>query len=460
MRRSLPLIIALLAATASAQPATPLTMQQVMADPDWIGPPVEQAWWSWDGQRAYYTLKREGATIRDTYVQPIAGGIATSLDGAARADLDAAQPVFDAQRTRMAFVRNGDVFVRDLRNGALTQLTRSSDDDAQPQWSSDGELSWRVGNDWFRWTARDGVVQAALIKAEKDPNAVPKADDLRDRQLRLIETLKNDRARRDAARAQEDAWRKADPTRAPAPVYLGDDVDITDSALSPDSRWVLVVTTAKGADKGTAGKMPKYVTESGYEEFEDVRTRVGRNAPLPQRLWLVDVRAAKASELKFDVLPGIASDPLAALRKAAGKEPLKGNREVQVLPGGDNGGTPPVRWSGDSRNVAVMMRAVDNKDRWLATVDLANAALQPRHRLTDPAWINYTFNDFGWMPGGALWFQSEQSGYSHLYASDGNGAPRALTSGAWEVSAPRLSPDGSSFWFLCNRTWPGDYEVC
>ena len=39
--------------------------------------------------------------------------------------LDAAQPEFDAQRTRMAFVRNGDVFVRDLRSGALTQVTRS-----------------------------------------------------------------------------------------------------------------------------------------------------------------------------------------------------------------------------------------------------------------------------------------------------------------------------------------------
>ena len=101
-----------------------------MADPDWIGPPVEQAWWAWDGQRVQYQLKREGATIRDTWQQGIDGGSAARLDGAARADLDAAQPVLDAQRTRMAFVRNGDVFVRDLRNGALTQVTRSNDDEA------------------------------------------------------------------------------------------------------------------------------------------------------------------------------------------------------------------------------------------------------------------------------------------------------------------------------------------
>ncbi|WP_213436975.1 MULTISPECIES: S9 family peptidase [Lysobacteraceae] len=444
------------AATADA----PLTLTQVMADPDWIGPPIEQAWWSWDGQRAYSLRKRAGATVRDTYVQPIAGGVATVLDGPSRADADAAQPVIDATRAHMAFVRNGDVFVRDLRSGALTQVTRSNDDESQPQWGSDGSLAFRVSNDWYRWTARDGVRQAAVVRAEKAPNTPPKADDLRDRQLRLIDTLRNDRAQKDAAREQSDAWRKADPTRAPAPAFLGDDVEIADSALSPDGRWLLVVTTAKGADTGTAGKMPKYVTESGYEEFEDVRTRVGHNAPLPQRLWLVDVNGASVRELKFDALPGIDVDPLAAMRKAAKKPALKGARDVQVLTSGDNSGPPSIRFTPDGRQAAVMVRAIDNKDRWIATVDFANAKLQSRHRLTDPAWINWGFNDFGFAPDGALWFLSEQDGYSHLYIADGNGAPRALTSGNWETSQPVLTGDGKRFFFLCNRAWPGDYEVC
>lgn len=33
------------AAHVQAQPATPLTLEQVMADPEWIVPGVEQAWW-------------------------------------------------------------------------------------------------------------------------------------------------------------------------------------------------------------------------------------------------------------------------------------------------------------------------------------------------------------------------------------------------------------------------------
>lgn len=463
-RRALGVCVATCALASAVHAQTPaLTLDKAMSDPDWIGTPVEQAWWRWDGGQAYFTRKRDGATIRDTWAQPVDGAAATRVADAQRAGLDAAQPEYDDARTRTAFVRNGDVFVRELRGGALRQITRTEAQESLPQWSRDGALVWRAGNDWFRWTADTGVAQASNVVAAKDPGKAPPADDLRDRQLRLIETLKNDRARRDAAREQDQAWRRADGTRAPAPVYLGGDVEIVDSALSPDGRRLLVVTAAKGAEGGQAGKMPKYVTESGYEEFEEVRTRVGRNAPLAHRLWLVDVAAAKADELKFDPLPGITVDPLAELRKAAKRDPLKGARDVRVETDGDGSG-PAIHWSADGANVAVLLRAIDNKDRWIATVDTRKATLTARHRLSDPAWINWNFNDFGWLRDGrTLWYLSEENGWSHLYTLDTGaaaGKPRALTSGRWEASSPQLSANGAAFLFLCNRAWPGDYEVC
>ncbi|MFC3565329.1 hypothetical protein ACFONE_08555 [Xanthomonas dyei] len=212
-------------------------------------------------------------------------------------------------------------------------------------------------------------------------------------QLATLATLRRDREQRDALRTQEDAWRRADATRASSAGVSGDEVEIVDSALSPDGRHLLVVTQAKNADEGQAGKMPKYVTESGYEEFQETRSRVGRNAPVAHALWLVDVVAGSARQLSFDALPGIATDPLAALRKAAKRDALKGNRAVRVESDGDGSG-PAVHWSDDGRNVAVEIRAVDNKDRWIASVDLDSAKLQPRHRLSDSAWINWDFNDF------------------------------------------------------------------
>jgi len=453
------LLAALPPAAAFAQ-TPPLTIEQVMADPDWIGPPVEQAAWGWDSRHVQYRLKRDGSLVRDSFVQALDGGAARRVGDDERQALDGGAPVYDATRQRMAFVRNGDVFVRDLRNGALTQLSRSDEADAQPAFASDGGVVWRTGDDWWHWSPDGGVAQASAVRAQKDPAAPPKPDALREQQLRTLDTLARDRALREELRRQDDAWRRADPSRAPAPVYLGDDVEIVDSALSPNARWLLVVTQKKGADAGQAGKMPKYVTESGYEEFQDARTRVGRNPPSPHRLWLVDVAGASARELKFDGLPGIADDPLAALREGAGKEPLKGNRDVRIETDGDGSG-PAIHWSADGANAAVLLRAVDNKDRWLASVDFAAAKLVVRHRLTDPAWINWNFNEFGWLPDGrTLWFLSEQSGYSHLYLQAGTGKPRALTAGRWEVSSVAPNADGSAFLFLCNRAQPGDYEVC
>ena len=47
--RLAPLAFGLLLATTAGHSATPITHSQEMADPDWIGPPVEDAWWRWDG---------------------------------------------------------------------------------------------------------------------------------------------------------------------------------------------------------------------------------------------------------------------------------------------------------------------------------------------------------------------------------------------------------------------------
>ncbi|OAX55919.1 S9 family peptidase [Xanthomonas graminis] len=455
------LSLSCLAPLAVAQDAAaPLTIEQAMADPDWIGPPVEAAWWAWDGRQVQYQLKRAGSPVRDTYRQGVDGAAAQRVEDTQRSTLDAADPVYDARRERMLFVRNGDVFLRDLRSGALTQLTRSNEAAARPQFGTDGGALWRVGNDWYRWSAGGGTLQAAVLKAERDPNAAPKPDALREQQLRTLETLARDRAQRELARQQEQAWRRADGSRAPAPVYLGEDVAIDDSALSPDGRHLLVVTHAKDGDEGRDGKMPRYVTESGYEEFQEARTRVGRNPPLAQTLWLVDVVAGSARKLDVAGLPGIDADPLAALRKAAKQEPLKGPRALRVETDGDGDG-PALQWSADGRTAAVMLRAVDNKDRWIASVDVDKATLHNRHRLTDAAWIGWGFNAFGWLPDNqTLWLLSEQSGYAHLYTQRGNDTPRQRTSGKWEVSAPVVSADGQGFLFLCNRKWPGDYEVC
>ncbi len=460
-RRAAALLLASLLPTAVAGQYTPaaITLEQIMADPDWIGPPVEQAWWGWDSQHVLYTQKRLGSPIRDTYQRPRAAAEAQRAADADLAAIDTAAPVFDRARRRMAFLRNGDVFLRDLASGRLQQVTRSPEEETGLSFSADDrDLLWRVGTDWFRALPGQAPTPAALPRAQKDPRLPPPSEPLSAHQLRLSSALQRDKAQREALAAEAERLRQADPTRAIAPVYLGDEVNLVDSALSPAGRWLLAVVEAKDASTGRVGKMPKYVTESGYEEVEDVRPRVGRTAPIAQGLRLIDLASGAVRKLSVETLPGIHDDPLAALRQAAGQKPLAGPRPLRVT---------GLHWNAAGTALALQLRAIDNKDRWLATVDFDQAELRPQHRLHDPAWINDgasdnpSYNDFGWLPDDqTLWYLSEESGWSHLYTLAAGGRPVALTAGRWEATRVQWSAEGERAYFYCNRAGPDDYEVC
>jgi len=474
--------LSLSVAAAEPVPLGKLTLEKIMAEPDWIGAGVQNAYWSADGKAAYYSLKRGGSPVIDLHRIDLASGDDSVVDGAAMAGADGSDASYDLAGTRAAFVRNGDVFVRDLRNGALTQITRAGNTRAA-RLSGDGRLvTFRTGNDWFVHDLASGVTgTAATLKTEKDPDAPAKADDLRDMQLRTFSTLKKLHDDKEARRTHAEALRKADPTRTGAPFWLGDEVKLLDAELSPDARWMLIVTAPKKADEGKRGELMRYVTESGYEETEKERVRVGRNAPVAQAMQLLDLAEHKAYPLAFDALPGIHDDPLKAIREenariaqadaankpAHGEEKVNASksekpkaRAVRIVSDADDGGGGGIEWSRDGRALALQIRAIDNKDRWIATVDFARHALVPQHRLTDPAWINWNFNGFGWLNDGrTLWYESEESGYAHLYTKPADGKAQALTSGKFEVSRARLSDDGRWFYVRSNAENTHSYDV-
>jgi len=460
------------------------TLETIMADPAWIGSPPQNPFWSVDGKAVYYSARRKDSALVDLHRVDLADGKDSVVDGAAMAASDGTDAVYDLAGTRAAFARNGDIFVRDLRNGALTQVTRTPERESAPQFSADGRrLSFRAGNDWFVHDLASHVTApAAVLKSEKDPDAKPADDDLRDFQLRTFSTLARLKDEKEARRTHAEELRRADPTRAAAPFFLGEEVKVLDTELSPDARFLLVVTMAKKHDEGRHGELTRYVTESGYEEFEKERVRVGRNAPAPQSLQLLDLVAHKAYPLALDALPGIHDDPLKSVREenarrdraqAAGKSAAEKSdartkdkadaakpRGVRIVSSAEDGGGGGITWSRDGQALAIQLRAIDNKDRWIATVDLAAHRLVPQHRLTDPAWINWNFNEFGFLDDNrTLWYESEETGYAHLYIKAANGKASALTGGRFEVSRPQLSTDGRWFYLRANAEAPYAYDV-
>jgi dipeptidyl aminopeptidase/acylaminoacyl peptidase len=467
-------IVSSLSIGAGAAPGqSGLTLEKIMADPDWIGPPVKDAYWSADGHAVYYSLKRSGSPIVDLHRIDANSNKDEVVDAAGMAGADG-PAAYDRAGKRAAFLRQQDIFVRDLANGRLTQITRSPPPKSDPRFSADGKLlSFRVGNDWFVHEFASGVTApAAVVKAEKDPNAAPAADDLREMQLRTFATLKKLHDDTEAARIHDEAMQKGDASRAVLPFYLGDEVLIRGSELSPDARWLLVVTEPKSHAKGREGQLTRYVTESGYEEFEKERLRAGRNPPAPQSLMLLNLVDHTVHALSLEKLPGIYDDPLKAVREENAKAHAPGNpraaeqsgdkkaRGIWVINDEPDALSGGIIWSADGGALGIEMYAIDHKDRWLVSVDLGSYTLLPQHRLSDAAWIGEAFNEFGWLNDNrTLWYESEESGYAHLYTKALNGAARALTHGQFEVSSPQLSEDGRWFYVLSNRAAPYSYDV-
>src|ERR1700733_15214980 len=137
-------MLAFLATAAGAAPTTDavppgLTLEKIMADPDWIGPPVRDAYWSADGRAVYYSLKRGGSPIVDLHRIDAAGNKDEVLDAAAEANADG-PALYDRAGKRAAFLRHRNIFVRDLSSGRLTQITRSPQVKSEPHFSADGKL--------------------------------------------------------------------------------------------------------------------------------------------------------------------------------------------------------------------------------------------------------------------------------------------------------------------------------
>jgi dipeptidyl aminopeptidase/acylaminoacyl peptidase len=463
------------ASPAAAQgTAGKLSLEQIMADPDWIGPPVEDEYWSVDGRDIYFKLKRKGSSIRDLYRVSADGGAPVKLSDAELANADGAA-VFDRAHDRAAFLRHGDVFVRDVASGATRQITRDDADKSGLQISADGTLvSWNQGDGWRIWNASTGVVSpAATLKTEDDPGDA-KPDQMERLQLSLFSTLRADKADRKAVREHDDRLDAENPARAAAPFYLGGKVHVAMTSLSPNARWMLVVTRPASHQRGKHPVVVHYVDDSGYPETEPARTYVGHNNPAPQSLLLLDLQNHKQYPLSLDDLPGVHDDPLHDLRvkriaqlkkeghddeAAALAAPKTRPVSINFIAVGESG-VPAIVWSPDGSQLAVQLVANDHKDRWITAVDFARHRLVTQDRLTDPAWINWSFNALGWLPDNrTLWFESEASGWAQLFVKPLDGKARALTGTGYEVSTPALSPDGKWFYVRANKQAPYDYDV-
>ncbi|MEM9102804.1 MAG: prolyl oligopeptidase family serine peptidase [Pseudomonadota bacterium] len=433
-----------------------ITLETIMSHPDWIGRAPVNGHWSYDNQAILFWQKREGSQLQDLFLFDVTKNTTNKIPLNDWHLYGVKGAVKDSANQFQAYIFDTNIFLRNLKNGKIRQLTKTEKRKSQLLFGTDNQLYFRQEQSIFSIDLKSGLItlEVSVVLAES-PDKEEKSTFLTAQQSRLFDYIELQKTNRKASKDQENRIANTTEYGIRSPFYLGKGKALSHLSLSPNGQWA-IASTYKENNQQKRDTMPKFVTQDGYVENVDLRHKVGEGDTVEHEIWLLDIKNQKGFSLDKSELPDYSKDPLKKIRRAS-KSTVKFKRQSAIY---DWFGFVPIRWSRNGENVAFMLFSMDNKDRWLVGVDFKDKTLKTYDHLHDKAWVNdFAFNDFGWLPDNRLYYLSEKSGYSHLYLVNESGRKRQLTKGDFEISQVFVGERTQSFYFIANQEHPGIYEV-
>jgi len=441
-----------------------ITLEQIMADPDWFGRAPESWYWGDDSDTVFYEQKQLGNPLRDLFVKNLDSNkeaYQVSLtDHHIVADNNAKR---NSDNTLEIYSFKGNIFVKELASKSVKQITYTSANESDALFLTNGKIAYRAGDIFYSHDLKTGqIVELANLQMVEKPKGVESPTSyLAKEQHKLISYIALQQRNNELTEQQKETLARQNLTITTTKYYFGKDKRVGYASLSPTGDKLLVSITAAKSSRDDTDIMPNYITKDGTVAAEKVRARVANNRQYKEDIFFIDLYKGEKFPLSYESLPDFDADVLAEVKKEnharQGKiyESKKQARNIHLLQM-----SFPVKWNEDGSQVALMLEAWDNKTRWLTTVDFENKNLVNQHKLHDDAWINYSLNEFDWVGNDALYYLSEESGYSHLYHKTlSDDKTQQLTSGKFEVSNVTLTQDKQRFIFNANKKHPGIYEI-
>lgn len=451
------LFFLLLSSSSFAQQLGELTVDKIMRDPKWIGVAPSNVFWHENSKQLFFNWNPENTIGDSLYTVALPTNKITKVSPANRRQLSSQFGSYNSSRTKKAFERNGDVFLLDIATLELTQVTNTTDREANPVFSGDEKkIVFNANGNLFSWAIATGLFTQLTDFKKGTKKAEAKNSEqekwLKVDQLAYFEVLRERSQHRKLAERNQ----KSDKPKRPKEIYL-EEKSVDNLLLSPDGKFIIYRLTKSATNKSTI--VPNYVTESGFTEDIPARTKVGALQNTSE-LAVYDIQRDTVVLVKTDQLPSITQQP--EYKKdytTATKLEKKEKAIVRAVT------FQSLMWSADGKYNALSIRSQDNKDRWIVSLDPSTQKLTLLDHQHDEAWIGgpgtggfFGAANMGWLADNkTVWFHSEESGYSHLYTVDvTTGKKKALTSGNYEVQQSQLSNDKKFFYLTTNEAHPGE----
>jgi dipeptidyl aminopeptidase/acylaminoacyl peptidase len=414
----------------------PLTIQSIMRGPEVVGVSPSAIRWTDDSRWIYFRWLPGGGAWHDTpdlYRVPAAGGEPEKVaeeEADSLAILFAPGELSPDRRLRVSSV-GGDLYLVDRTTMGVTRLTWTQGAKSSPRFSSDGRsLFFSMDGQVYRMSLEGShLKQLTDIRQGPAPRDEAEAQGqrafLEAQQQELFEHIRIRREAREAREARQQRLREVEPE----PVYLGRGERTGALVPSPDGSFV-AVAAMRPAEGARNTIVPNWVTESGYTENINSRSKVG-DAQGESRVGILETATGKMVWL-------------------------------DLAPDGSPVSPSFVEWNDAGTHGLLASRSADNKNRWIFSFEAATGELTVLDTLHDEAWVGGPcFRCMGWIPGSdRAYFVSEATGFAHLYAVNADGSGRTqLTHGEWEVLSVEIPEDRLRFFLHTNEGSPFDRHV-
>src|ERR1041385_3431591 len=358
-----------------------LTVDSIMRGPRLVGYPPIGVYWSQDSRRVYCRWKQADEPRLKEMSLYVVNRVGTGLRRLTDEEARQAPPAngdLSKDKSMTVFTDEGDIFIYDHAKQARRQITRTVDAETNPHFTFDQKHIYftRLNNLYVISLDGGSLEQLTDIRAGGGPGATAAVSASPQKGTDSQEALKKEeRSLLDAVREraeqreEQDKRRKEREKRKPFNVPGGQNV--INLSLSPDGKYV-IATVNEPATTAKNTIVPNFVTESGYTEDIPGRTKVG-DTQNRTRLVVINAETGETknvdhgrklpanaplqrTEMNAGVSTGSGSDRTDVQAKANEPKP----REVQLS---------QLQWSDDGKNVVLMGRAADNKDRWVMLLD-------------------------------------------------------------------------------------------
>ncbi len=454
-------ILGLIPAISFTQPGSGnLTVEKIMRDPKWIGTSPSGVSWSQEENKLYFLWNPENADSDSLYAITVTNPIPQKIIVSEKQVVNnRGNFVFNNDRTAYVYTRNGDIFYTDLKTTKTKRVLQTADRESNPQFSfNESKIVFTQNQNLFAWDIATGeTTQLTGLKSRTEstllsPPAARTVNQqeqwLKNDQLQYFEVLKSRKEKKDAT----DAYSRSLPKEKELRIINIDDKNLQSLSISPDGRFVSY-RLFKAASNAKATIVPSYVTETGFTTDLPARTKVGAPPGIAE-FFIYDREKDTVMSIKTDSVPGIRDLPdyLADYPKQAEERTKKLTARTVTIIG--------PSWSPKGTYAILDIRSDDNKDRWLMQWDTLTGKLKLLDRQRDEAWVGgpgIGFGRTGWTNENTFWFQSEATGYSHLYTINIiTGEKKALTKGNYEILQAQLSRDKKYFYISTNEVHPGE----